>query len=126
MARQLILILLTGVSALAAADVPAPCTGESHDFLVEVTSPSGEPRNFEGVIAWQGELEIINATTPYRLEFSAARVMAMFSSDTRITAALYVRNGKSKERVGSITHPKPAIYESVSCEHPLLRAFGYY
>ncbi|HEX2138335.1 MAG TPA: hypothetical protein VHG33_01350 [Woeseiaceae bacterium] len=126
MARQLIVVLLTGISALAAADPPAPCTGESHNFLVEVTSPGGEPENFEGVIAWQGELEVIKATTPYRLEFSAARLIAMFSSDTRITASLYVQNGDGTELVGYMTDLKPAIYESVSCKEPLLRAFGRY
>ena len=124
--RLLPWIYLLGISNFAAAEIPPPCTGETREFLVEVRSPSGEPQEFEGVIAYHGELEIVEAITPYTFEFAASRIMAMFSSDTPVTASLYVRNGDGRERVGYISDSTPAIYESVSCNEPLLRVFGRY
>ena len=126
MVRRILAISLISISAVATAEPPPPCTGEVRNFLVEVTSTSGEAEMFDGVIAHQGELEVINATTPYSFEFSASRIIAMFSSNTnvRITASLYIKNEGGNELVGYSTDPAPAIYESVSCEGPLLRAFG--
>lgn len=111
-------LICCSLGSASSVAVPAPCSGEVRQFVIEVTSVNGDAVRFKGAVGHSGEVKLVEGVTPYRLELAAARIVAMFSSLTegaRLTAALYSLQGGKTESVGSITEISPLILESVSC-----------
>lgn len=130
MKTLLLSLTLIATLTLASTSPPArlsPCTGAPHPFVVTVTSPEGGAVSFDGAIAFDGDLKVFDsAVTPQRLEIVATRIIATFKSKTgeALKASLYAREDGQDAQVGSTTSTSPAMYESVSCDEPLIRAFG--
>jgi len=127
-----LLLCLTLVTTLTLASTspparPGPCTGSRHPFVVTVTSPDGGAVAFDGAIAFDGDLRVFDsAVTPQRIEIVATRIIATFKSRTgeALKASLYAREDGQDALIGDTTSTSPAMYESVSCDAPLIRAFG--
>jgi hypothetical protein len=103
------------------------CTGDLRTYVIEVGSSEAPASvDFKVAIGGDGMLQIITATTPFRFEVSAAKIVAMAvakAEGVKLTMELFVQHKDALESLGWITNASPLILENAACPE-VPRAFG--
>lgn len=102
--RYLIAIAVLAISAFA----PLLLAQQDHSpqrFLIEVTSQEpGTERTVRGAIGYDGQLELIEASTPFKKELNAVGIRAMFAVVEPDGKVLVVLHGNGGGTAGLTPH----------------------
>lgn len=103
---RLISIAIIALLVVTAGAAEPQKTYPLRRFVIEVTTATpGVQQVFRAAVGYDGRLEVIEATTPFRKEFKAASVTAMFeatSADGVVRATLYGEQHGSLELFGNV------------------------
>jgi hypothetical protein len=117
-------LLACGVGGAAAEH----CSSEPSDYVLEITAEgSGPPIAFKGAIGQNGQVQLIEKSTPQRIELRTASFVAMFSTvsgSDSLRATLYgVKPDGSLEKIGHYAGRSGLILENAVCPE-MPRSFG--
>lgn len=96
--------LFIAIAALFVAAPPTTDSANAHEprrFVIEVTAgAAGAEQAFRGAIGYRGRVELIESTTPFRKEISAASFTVMFEATDAAGVVLATAYG---EQDGKLT-----------------------
>ena len=124
--RSILLTIVLVVPVVAGTPSSELCSGEARSYLLEVSAEDAEPGvSFKGAVGHDTQLQLIEATTPHRLELRASRIVAVFAPAAgTLRATLYGLNANgSREKLGHTAGNATLILENINCPE-VPRTFG--